>query len=763
MANRLDYYFRQRVTEAELDLGFAELEQADQNLGADLGFTGVLANAVVSQHAPVADLTTDISGPGSILDQLGQRIFFSALQNVSVAQDENGVSTAVSAAGKEKIVSIFAKFDRALSDPRVDGNSLTVFFRRDESFKFVVVQGAEAAAGGAIPPPLRSDAILLADVTRAFAQTQVLAANISTARRQDAFVLTGSPRSIRRGRTIEGLVDILGYYNAHVNSTADRHPAAALDYAGGGTWADGATNPATTVEGQLDKVVADLAATTGAPKVGAAATSGSPNSLSAGGVKSQLDALLGFINSHINLASGAHAASAVSYAAGGNWADGTTNPATTVKAELDKIISDLAGTGGADKIGATVAGLWADGTGITATRVKTALDEILTDLAATSGAPKVGAAATTGTPNSLTAGTAKSQLDALLGFINTHINVASGAHAASAVSYAGGNNWKDGTTNPAATAEGQLDKIVSDLIADAGASRLGAGARSDWLGGRTNPAGVSILAAIDKIITDLAAQTASDDGAERIGAQASGNLAAGSVRSQLNALDSTAVRTNVANVFSALQTVNGASGDTNGALATTSAPTTRKLLWEFAINANYKGRFYSSTTYNGSLELTMNARWDGAQWVRDSTSMVAVKWTFHNYEWRIDVNTGSGSFADSAWTGYYRVQFSASAPKNITVEETGEQTSLGPLTGYSATEGEWSANSTANIGGGASFASGRLPAAPSSITFTVKQQSSTGNSPSAFYSDRMGVGWYDETTTLTYAAQKQMFLTFSAS
>src|SRR5512143_3630354 len=149
MANRKDYYFRQRVTEAELDVGFADLEDADHNLAADLGFAGVLVNAVVSQHAPVPDLTVDVSGPGSILDPLGQRIFFSALQNVDVSQDENGVATTVTAAGKEKLVSVFAKFDRALSDPRVDGNSLTVFFHRDESFELIVAQGAEASAGTA--------------------------------------------------------------------------------------------------------------------------------------------------------------------------------------------------------------------------------------------------------------------------------------------------------------------------------------------------------------------------------------------------------------------------------------------------------------------------------------------------------------------------------------------------------------------------------------------------------------------------------------
>ena len=36
MADRLDYYFRQRVTEAELDLGFELLEKADRNLAADI-------------------------------------------------------------------------------------------------------------------------------------------------------------------------------------------------------------------------------------------------------------------------------------------------------------------------------------------------------------------------------------------------------------------------------------------------------------------------------------------------------------------------------------------------------------------------------------------------------------------------------------------------------------------------------------------------------------------------------------------------------
>lgn len=40
----------------------------------------------------------------------------------------------------------------------------------------------------------------------------------------------------------------------------------------------------------------------------------------------------------------------VAYAAGGTWADGTTNPATTVQLQLSKIVSDLAGAAGTAKV-----------------------------------------------------------------------------------------------------------------------------------------------------------------------------------------------------------------------------------------------------------------------------------------------------------------------------------------------------------------------------------------------------------------------------
>jgi hypothetical protein len=66
--------------------------------------------------------------------------------------------------------------------------------------------------------------------------------------------------------------------------------ASTMPYGGGGTWADGTTNPATTVEAQLDKVITDLAGATGTAKIfGAAAGSGD---LASGTLESQIAALV---------------------------------------------------------------------------------------------------------------------------------------------------------------------------------------------------------------------------------------------------------------------------------------------------------------------------------------------------------------------------------------------------------------------------------------------------------------------------------------
>lgn len=131
MADRLDYYFRQRVTEAELDLAFELLEKADRNLAADIGVYGIVGGAEPTQHLPVPNLSIDLTAPSKAYDHLGQRIFFGTNQTVDLSIDHSGIPTEVSTSGNERWLAVFLKFERLLSDPRTDGNSQQVFFRRD--------------------------------------------------------------------------------------------------------------------------------------------------------------------------------------------------------------------------------------------------------------------------------------------------------------------------------------------------------------------------------------------------------------------------------------------------------------------------------------------------------------------------------------------------------------------------------------------------------------------------------------------------------
>ena len=181
MADRKDFYFRQKVTEAELDDAFDGLEEADRNVLTDLGILGVAKGLAVTEESPTPNITVDVE-TGAAYDQSGQRMNVPSEQNVDVSEDFLMATTDVAGGGNEKIVSVFLEFQRVLSDPRIDGNSNTVFFR-DESFAFKVRQGAEASPP-ATPPPLQANEILLADITRTNGQTQIFDADIDLVTRR---------------------------------------------------------------------------------------------------------------------------------------------------------------------------------------------------------------------------------------------------------------------------------------------------------------------------------------------------------------------------------------------------------------------------------------------------------------------------------------------------------------------------------------------------------------------------------------------------
>ncbi|GMV43549.1 MAG: hypothetical protein AMXMBFR64_52650 [Myxococcales bacterium] len=324
-------------------LAFELLEKADRNLAADVGIYGIISGAEPTPHAPVPDLTIDLTAPGRAYDNLGQRIFFGSGQTVDCSVDHAGIPTSLPVAGQERWLGVFLRFERLLSDPRTDGNSQQVFLRRDESFEIVVRQGAPAAIGAAVKVPLVADELLVCDVRRTNGQAQILAPDIDTSRRQafifaqgDAVEIVSGLWNILQpaGNTVQAALDeIDAELNDHFTGAARRHPAAHIDYPPHGFVA------ANTVKGALDEIVDDLssavAGNPGAQRVGADAVAGAPNALPAGNVDGQLSQLLAWLNAHLSAAAGAHNASAIAAAAHA-YISGAS-----VQAQLQEIVSDL--------------------------------------------------------------------------------------------------------------------------------------------------------------------------------------------------------------------------------------------------------------------------------------------------------------------------------------------------------------------------------------------------------------------------------------
>ncbi len=149
----------------------------------------------------------------------------------------------------------------------------------------------------------------------------------------------------------------------HINDTSAAHAAASIDgFTSATSWADASTITGANLKATIEDILTDLATTTGnggAARVGSPAVSiggSAPNSLSSGSVRSQIVDLLTALQAHVVDTTDAHAASAISYAGGSAWADTTTNPATTVELQLDKIVSDLSPSTGTAKIGGAAVG-----------------------------------------------------------------------------------------------------------------------------------------------------------------------------------------------------------------------------------------------------------------------------------------------------------------------------------------------------------------------------------------------------------------------
>ena len=231
-----DWWFRQSVTEENMNDAFGAVQTADHNLMTDQQLVGVAFGGTVAQTAPTPNLSVAVAETYAY-DQLGQRIF-TAGDSVDCSQDYNHVSTAVVGAGNEKWLSLFILFERNLSDPVIDGNGFTVYYVQAESYEYQVVQGAEAPAGTATRPALINPGLLLADVLLVYGQTQILTADIlqaptstldgKTGRMANTFSIVQSPFSVIAGNVPAAIAAMLTDLNEHVNGTSGEHPATAI-------------------------------------------------------------------------------------------------------------------------------------------------------------------------------------------------------------------------------------------------------------------------------------------------------------------------------------------------------------------------------------------------------------------------------------------------------------------------------------------------------------------------------------------------------
>jgi len=320
--DKYNWYFKQVVSQGEMDQAFDWSEEADllvvQDLMSDPGsvggpfYGGIVDGGDVSEQT-VPDLTVAISAMRA-WGKNGERIHNDApTTNVDVSVDEYGTSSSVSTPGESRIISVFARFKVDLQDPAVDGNGLTVYTKQMETMEYFVRMGSPNVSPSA--PALLNDAILLVDITRAQGQSTIQNGDMDFSRREDWCRFTGTTiTSFVHGTPKEAIRALFGYVDTGFSGgspfsfSEDWYNAVSVGVSGGAA--------PTTVAEALNAVVEDLAATGyGGALVGTAAISGTPGGYGdfpANSITGMLANISNAIAGHINGGAPMHPSSAVS-------------------------------------------------------------------------------------------------------------------------------------------------------------------------------------------------------------------------------------------------------------------------------------------------------------------------------------------------------------------------------------------------------------------------------------------------------------------
>jgi hypothetical protein len=341
--NRHDTYFRQLLSEAQLDELFNDVEVAMWRLLVDLGLYGIMTGLTVAESSPTG-LSMDVAA-GTAYDQSGRRIRVPSPQPVDLSVDYLDADTAVATVGNAKYLSIYVLFDRDPSNPKTDGNGAVLYYDTPEHYRFKVVQGTEGV--GPSKPALLSDGILLADILLEYGDTALVNADRDTARRMNLLVSAGAPLAINATSILSAFAQVLAVVNPHIGGSGQFHDADAIQYTGTPpNWADGSTAipNSGSVKDAFDWLATNLGkktATSGDDLIGCLEDSSVSPTIIASTLRARLQALRLLSNS--------------SYGGSPAFADSSTIAAGTGEAAIDALVTALAGSAGLAKIsGSTI-------------------------------------------------------------------------------------------------------------------------------------------------------------------------------------------------------------------------------------------------------------------------------------------------------------------------------------------------------------------------------------------------------------------------
>jgi hypothetical protein len=459
---RRNWFTGQLVTEGQMDTAFSDVETAIWKASSDKGFFGVLDGHEVAPDSPES-MDVIISG-GTSYTPDGKRIFNVGDTTLDCSVDLDSIATAVVGVSKSKLISVFAVFDRTLLTPEYDVTNTVVYTIEEESIGFEVVQGSEVTLPTApTAPSLRSDAVLLADITLVYGQTTIVTGDISVARRQDFAVLVRKNGDrLPFAKYIEAMQAILDLYEDHVDGTADNHDATdiVIDVTPAAQWANGDTwssaDPVAlgvAIETHIVGNLASVGATSGAHRIGVYSSSYQSGSgvpvLSAATLFARLEAMRDGTNIY---------APAIA-----SWPDGAnpTNIAAPLNTQLSKLVANLgSGASTADQ-GPRRIGLHGTSFGLASWQALgggSTLYALLNGLNAATGTHDGASYIGTKSAGALVAGTVRSQLDAL--------DTAKVAKAGSSVT---GNLTFDATSNVAYSPSRATTRSGVNILLQSGA------------------------------------------------------------------------------------------------------------------------------------------------------------------------------------------------------------------------------------------------------------------------------------------------------